>query len=153
MKFVVTLASAAIALAFGAGAAAAQTQPADSTAAVAAHADSSHEASPSSGHRVRRNMNQLTSSELDSTHVSTLYDAVARLRPRWLRNSRADVKAEGPADILVFRSTGQLLGNVETLREVVPTDVALVQWLAPVMARGRFGPRAENGAIVITEKT
>jgi len=152
MKSPIVLLFAAVALALAPSVAAAQTEPADSAAVTAAHADSSH-ASPSRVRRVRRNMSQLTSSELDSTHVSALYDAVARLRPRWLRNSRADVKAEGPADILVYRSTGQLLGNVEALRELVPTDVALIQWLDPVAARGRFGPRAENGAIVITDKT
>lgn len=156
MKSVAILASAAVALAFGAGSAAAQTQPADSgTAAVAvaaaAPADSSHAASPT--RRPRRNMSQLTSAELDSAHVSSTYDAVARLRPRWLRTVRSGDLGGDAVEIQVYRSTGQSLGNVESLRQVVPGNVALLQWLDPIVARGRFGPRAENGAIIITDKS
>jgi hypothetical protein len=156
MRSVVILASAAVALAFGGATAAAQTQPADSAVAAAptaaaAHADSSHTAS--STRRPRRNMSQLTSAELDSAHVSSTYDAVARLRPRWLRTVRSGDLGGAAIEIQVYRSTGQSLGNLESLKQVVPGTVELLQWLDPVVARGRFGPRAENGAIVITDKT
>ena len=152
MRSVVTLAFAAIALAFGAGAAAAQTQPADSAATAAAHADSSHETSPSTGRRPRRNANQLTAEEIDAVHESSVYGVIARLRPRWLRNGRsADIRGPEPVEIQVYRN-GQSLGNLESLKQIVPTDVAMLQWFDPMASRARFGNRAENGAIVIIDK-
>ncbi|HYH81534.1 MAG TPA: hypothetical protein VEX86_17145 [Longimicrobium sp.] len=134
-------------------AASAQTTAADSTAAAAAAApaDSSSTA-PAAGSRPRRSASQLTSAEIDDAHVSTAYDAVARLRSRWLRNSRsADWRGPIPIPIQVYRN-GQSLGTIESLKQIPASDVEMLQWFTPILARSRFGPTAENGAIVVVDK-
>jgi hypothetical protein len=153
MESAVILAAATVALALASGTAAAQTQPADSAAvAVAARADSSHPAAPLAPVRVRRSANMLTGDEIYAAHVSSAYDAVARLRSNWLRDRPGDEHDEaGYVAIQVIRN-GQVLGGVDALRQVAAGDVAAIQWVAPMQARSRFGPRASHGAIVLIDK-
>lgn len=142
MKQAVTLGAAALALMLGASAAAAQS--ADTT-----HADSSH--AEASG-RPRRNPNVLTADEIAATHESSAYQAVARLRSRWLRERPgSDHDLSGDDVIQVYRN-GQLAGGVEALREITADDVATIEWVPPIQSRTRFGPRASHGAIVVTDK-
>jgi len=145
MKNVLTLAAAVAALMLGAEAAAAQTD----TAHVAAAADSSHAAAAA---RPRRNPNVLTADEIVATHESNLYQVVARLRSRWLRDRPGDEHDDaGPVTIQVYRN-GSLLGDVDALRQIAPTDIATVEWMGPMAARVKFGPRAGHGAILVTDR-
>lgn len=150
MKSAVILASAAFALALASGTAAAQTQPADSAAATPA--GSSPAAAPSAPMRVRRSATMLTGDEIYAAHVSSAYDAVARLRSSWLRDRPGDEHDEaGYVAIQVIRN-GQVLGGVDALRQVNAGDVAAIQWVPPMQARSKFGPRAGHGAIVLIDK-
>ncbi|HET7229166.1 MAG TPA: hypothetical protein VFJ16_04155 [Longimicrobium sp.] len=145
MKHVLTLGAAVAALMLGAATAAAQTD----TAHVAAAADS---AAPAAAARPRRSANVLTADEIVATHESNLYQVVARLRSRWLRDRPGDEHDDaGPVTIQVYRN-GSLLGDVDALRQIAPTDVAAVEWLAPIAAKVKFGPRAGHGAILVTDK-
>jgi len=145
MKHAVTLGAAALALILGAGTAAAQTD----TTHAAASADSPHAAAPA---RPRRNPNLLTADEIAETHEGTAYAAIARLRSRWLRDRPGGEGDEaGDVTIQVYRN-GQLIGDVDALRQVTAGDVDTIEWLAPMQARVKFGPRAGHGAIVVTDK-
>jgi len=142
MKHAVTLGAAALALMLGAATASAQT---DTTQAAAA--DAPPQARP------RRNPNRLTADEIAASHESTAYDAVARLRSRWLRDRPGNEPDEtgDPVAIQVYRN-GQMAGGVDALREITAGDVDTIEWVAPMQARTRFGPRAAHGAIVVTDK-
>jgi hypothetical protein len=74
------------------------------------------------GERTRRNADLITSEEIASANVSNLYDAVNRLRPRWLqvRAARTFDMAEG--EIVVYQDQ-VFLGNLDALRQL-NTDVA-----------------------------
>lgn len=146
MKHAVTLGAAALALMLGAATAAAQTD----TTQAAASADAPPAAAKA---RPRRNPNRLTADEIAATHESTAYEAVDRLRSRWLRDrpgNEPDAFGE-PVVIQVYRN-GQPAGGVEALRDIAAGDVDTIEWVAPVQARTRFGPRAGHGAIVVTDK-
>lgn len=149
MKHALTLGAAAVALLLGAATAGAQqTQPADSAVAAAAPADS---AQPN-GRRPRRNPRELTPEEIDDARVRTAYDAVARLRSRWLINRGGNPDADGSVAVQVYVN-GVNTGGVETLQRISAADVAKMQWLDPMASRSRYGPGNGRGAIVVTLKT
>ena len=72
----------------------------------------------SSGGATGRDSSRLTADEIQSVDVSTLYDVVQRLRPRWL-DVRATTGFNGTDDIVVFQGQS-LVGGTETLRQFTP---------------------------------
>ena len=150
MKHASTLCAAAVALLLGAATAEAQqTPPADSAVvAAAAPADSARQ----NTRRPRRNPRELTPEEIDEARVRTAYDAVARLRSRWLINRGGNPDADGSVAVQVYVN-GANAGGVESLQRFPANDVAKMQWLDPVASRSRFGPGNGRGAILVTLKT
>lgn len=151
MKHALTLGAAAVALLLGAATTQAQqTQPADSAVAAAAAAPA--DSAQANGRRPRRNPRELTPEEIDEAHVRTAYDAVARLRSRWLINRGGNPDADGSVAVQVYVN-GSNTGGVETLQRISANDVARMQWLDPMASRSRYGPGNGRGAIVVTLKT
>ena len=103
----------------------------------------------SSGGGTRTDLDRLTESEIESVDVSTLFDVVQRLRPRWL-----DVRAtsfEGSTDIVVFQGQAYL-GGVEVLRTLSPDAARWMEYLDGPQASATLpgmGSRRVEGAIVI----
>lgn len=71
-----------------------------------------------------RNSDIITQEELQSVNVNNMYEAVDRLRPRWLR-IRSSQSLGTPTMILVYQETNRL-GDVSVLRDL-GVDAAL--WL------------------------
>jgi hypothetical protein len=93
---------------------------------------------------------RLTAAELAGAQETSLYEAIRRLRPRFLQS-------RGPTSIMLPSFAGPavwvdgtLLGGVEWLSSVLPKDVATVQRLSAWDAATVYGPRFPNGVIVVT---
>jgi hypothetical protein len=107
-------------------------------------------ASGGSGSGSAGDRNELTREEIAEIQVANLYDAVDRLRPRWLL-IRSQRSMTGPTEIVVFMNRS-LLGGPEVLRQFNPADVIRLRYLdgpsASAQLNGLSG-RAIEGAIII----
>jgi len=88
------------------------------------------------------NQNMLTRQEILDSGVTNLYDAVMRLRPRWIRPNT------------VVYMDGVSIGEADALRDW-PQDTAIsMEWVDPMRASTRvpeFNPTAQtvNGVILV----
>jgi hypothetical protein len=70
------------------------------------------------GERVRRDTNVITNAELADAGTSNLYDAINRLRPRWLAARAARTLDMQEGGIFVFQNATTPLGGIEVLRQM-----------------------------------
>lgn len=93
----------------------------------------------------------ITAEELQESGASNLYDAVQRLRPRWLR-SRGDRSMTGsvPTELRVFFN-GSHLGRVEELQRMYPDGISRIEYLGASEADVLPGPQGVHleGAIMV----
>lgn len=96
------------------------------------------------------NRDTLTREQMSEISANNVYEAVERLRPRWLQ-IRAARSMSGPTEIVVFMNRS-LMGGPEVLRQFTPSDVARLRYLdGPTAATqlSGLGGRAVEGAIII----
>jgi hypothetical protein len=125
-----------------------QTPPADSAVAAAAPADSAQQ----NTRRPRRNSRVLTAEDITRTGATNAFDVVSRVRSRWLHDRGPGEKDDaGPVLLQVYRN-GQLVGNADALRQIAAGDILTMEWVDPITARTRYGPRAGHGVILVTDK-
>jgi hypothetical protein len=92
----------------------------------------------------------LTQAEIIATGSSNLYDAVQRLRPRWL-TPRAQQSFGLSTDILVFQGQTNL-GTVEVLRQLTPESAIRLRFIDGSTAAASLpgiGSRHVAGAIIL----
>lgn len=110
-------------------------------------------ASSGNGDQAPTNQDRLTFDELQSVQANSLYDAVQRLRPRWLTEERrSGSRSFGMTTDLVVYHHQTFLGGVDVLREWSPDAVRQLQWLDGPKAAATLsglGSRHVAGAIVI----
>lgn len=96
--------------------------------------------------------NVLTAEEIATVNVMTLYDAVHRLRPRWLEVRAPRTFGGGVSGgILVFVDRTRL-GGTDELRQLSTTDYAWLEYLTGSEAAARLhGIHSGNieGAIIL----
>lgn len=120
-----------------AGCSASSGQPASGSAPVAARAS---------------DPDRLTQAEIEATPgLSTAFDAVQRLRPAWLRATRARA---GDGQILVFQNSTRM-GTADALRQISIEVVSSMRYLDSVDANNQLpvsgvGPVA--GAIIVSTR-
>lgn len=93
----------------------------------------------------------ISRAELDRAREMTLYDAIARLRPMFLRNrSYVANGRSASAPIMVYLDGEKLASGIDDLRRIVPTEVEEVRFYEPAQANVHFG-RYNNygGAIAV----
>ncbi len=96
----------------------------------------------------------ITREELDATGLGTLYDAIERLRPRWL-TLRGQRSLGGTTDIVVYQNQSYL-GGIDVLRQLAPDMVVRVRYLDAATASASLpglGSRHIEGAIVVETST
>jgi hypothetical protein len=100
----------------------------------------------------RRQLSQLTQSELAATNSDNLYDALVKLRPEWL-STRGPTSATDLAlsSVDVYMG-GTLLGKADYLREVRLLDVSEVRYWDAGQASARFGMGHPRGVIELTRR-
>jgi hypothetical protein len=108
----------------------------------------------SGGGAAGTNRNVLTREEIATVRVANVYEAVERLRPRWLQ-IRAPRSLGGQTEIAVFMNRSYL-GGPEVLRQFEPTSITQVRYLdgATAMATlAGLGGKVVEGAIIIEVAT
>jgi hypothetical protein len=88
--------------------------------------------------------------------VTTAFDAVSRLRPRWLQAPREIIQLPGSsqgaqgqlARIHVYQDD-QDMGGVDYLKTIPAERVATIRWLSTNEAGSRYGP-SEGPVIAVT---
>jgi hypothetical protein len=93
--------------------------------------------------------NMLTQEQIAASHARNAYELIEHMRPRWMMQ-RFDRSQRLQTGILVYQNR-QLLGGLETLREIQTQGIYSIRYLDATQA-GRL-PGAESmvvdGAIVI----
>ena len=102
---------------------------------------------------------RVTAAEIEATQgVSTAYDLVRRLRPRWLQSSGGTASIGGgriTGQILVVYLDGNRLGSIEALRTLSSSGIKSMQYYDAVRAATvlrEVGSDPISGAIVISTK-
>jgi len=93
----------------------------------------------------RGSSDRIVEAELEPLYQLTAFEAVQRLRPRWLQTrTRADPMVHVDGNI---RSEG-----ASALRNLRADDVQEMQYMSPADATTRFGTGYVNGLILVTTK-
>jgi len=104
----------------------------------------------SSGQGSRGDINVLTAAEMADAPVSNLYEAVEKLRPRWLQiRTRRSINMESEVSVFMNRL---YLGGPEELRSIGLNGVAQLRYLDGALASATLRVptgRAIEGAIVV----
>jgi len=108
-----------------------------------------HAAAQTPARKPRRDPNLITAEELAARPAQTLYDAVRSLRPAWMMRSRPTALMPQNEGGLIVYVDGTRFGNLESLRQLVPSVAQEVRYYSPSDAEGRFGPGHLNGAIEV----
>lgn len=104
----------------------------------------------STGESARRDTTVLTQEEIQDVRVSNLYEAVERLRPRWLQ-VRSPRSFNTETEVVVFMNRS-FLGGPEILRQFGTTSVLRIRYLDGPTASATLGGmsgRHVEGAIIL----
>lgn len=107
-------------------------------------------ASGGGGSEGRTNSSVLTREEMLEVQVANLYDAVERLRPRWLQ-IRTQMSLTDRTEIVVFMGRNYV-GGPEVLRQFSPNDVAQLRYMDGTTASSTLAGmanRSVEAAIII----
>ena len=103
----------------------------------------------SAGERARSNSNVLTREEMAEVEVANVYEAVERLRPRWLQ-IRAQRSFNSATEIVVYLNRSYI-GDPEVLRTFAKSNVVQLRYLDAATAQATLsglGSRSIEGAII-----
>jgi hypothetical protein len=91
----------------------------------------------------------LLGDEIRAASVVTAYEAVARLRPEWLRRrGQISVRDPGAGDVLVYLD-GMHYGSARALNTIRAEGVLQMEFLSGPEATMRFGTGHAGGAILV----
>jgi hypothetical protein len=96
----------------------------------------------------RRSSNTITSEEISAAGVTTLYDAIQRLRPHWLTSGMARSGGSHTDEVQVYLETAHY-GTIESLRQLPIGGVQETRLLSAADATNQFGTGNTSGAIVV----
>lgn len=93
----------------------------------------------------------ITRDEIETITGATAFDAVAKLRPRYLLKPPS---SDGHDVSLIVYVNSVLVGGVSALRDVPLATVKRIEYFDGPHATSRWGPGHEQGALlVITERS
>ena len=100
----------------------------------------------------RGDRNRLTQEQLATANSDNLYEAITKLRPEWL-NTRGptSITDATPVTPSVFMN-GNLMGRVESLRDMRVLDVTEVRYWPAGQASAKFGMGHPRGVIELTRQ-
>jgi hypothetical protein len=92
----------------------------------------------------------ITQAELDGVAVNSMYDAVLRLRPHFLKNRAEAAYGKAASAPLMLYVNGERMESIDDLRRISPNEVMEVRFYEPQQANAYFA-RYNNagGAIAI----
>jgi hypothetical protein len=98
-----------------------------------------------------RSSNVLTREDLQAVEVSSVYDAVQRLRPQWISRPLAPSGQPGSNPILVYMDR-HLLGTLDELRHITVDQVETLEFVSASDATTRYGTGHPSGVIEVTSR-
>lgn len=92
----------------------------------------------------------ITQEELERYKDRTLYDAVSKLRPHFLKNRSVTAYGKGATHQMQLYVNGEKMDGIDDMRRLWPSDVAEVRFYEPQLANAYFA-RYNNagGAIAV----
>jgi len=93
--------------------------------------------------------NTITETELMSTSSSSLYDAIEKLRPNFLRSHGASSFTNQTNEYPVVYVDEHLYGEMASLRSIVTAQVGSVRYYDQITAQQKFGLTSGNGVISV----
>ena len=94
----------------------------------------------------------LTPEQLDATNSSTVYDAVAKLRPEWLQSRGPISVTDATPTLPSVYLGGNRLGTVEALRAFAVNEIGTVRYWDAGRASARFGMGHPRGVIELVRR-
>jgi len=98
-----------------------------------------------------KSANYLPFDEIANAHadVSTVYDAVARLRPNWLaQHGVTSSTSSTTSEYATVFVDGQLYGDINTLRNLQAYHVADIRYYDMTQSGARYGIRGGTGGVI-----
>lgn len=126
-----------------------------SIVAIAAMAACASGGTSAGGAKPRYAQNVITADELATVDVTDAYQAIQRLRPQFLSNSRGPTvmgTRPGTGDGVQVYLNAQRLGDLSSLAQIPKGDIKEIRFLTASEASSRFGTGNTAGAIVVTRK-
>ena len=96
-----------------------------------------------------RSTDVLTAEELREVPVTSVYDAIRRLRPNWLRVRSAPTAGNPVPERPVVYVDGVRAGSVGILRDMRREHVVRIEYLDPNDATNRYGTGHTGGALLV----
>jgi hypothetical protein len=104
-----------------------------------------------SGGGSARSQARLSHEDLAETSELTLYNAIQRLRPLWLR-ARGAASTRGPAPVIVYLNNVRA-GGISFLHDIAVESVAEVSFISATDATTRWGVGVSGGVILVISRT
>ena len=98
----------------------------------------------------RSSANRLIRQDIVQFSERNLYDAIERLRPRWLR-VRGITTVQGPAPIIVYQDNVRI-GAVDVLRGIRSDNIEEVNFVSAADATTRWGMGLSSGVIEVISR-
>lgn len=101
--------------------------------------------------RAQYHRDRITRDEVQerASDAKTAYDIVSRLRSQYLRpRPSGSIRNRAPVPVRVYVD-GVHRGGVDTLRDILAHNVALIEWMNGSDATTRWGTGHESGAILV----
>lgn len=96
----------------------------------------------------RRSADTISPEEMQQANVRTAYDAVQRLRPRWLI-TRGAASSDGQPAYPVVYLDGVRMGELDQLHQIAALDIRQIRFVNSRDATTRYGTGHMGGAIVV----
>jgi hypothetical protein len=93
----------------------------------------------------------ITQAELDAVAATSMYDAVLKLRPHFLRNRTVVAHGKEANGPLMLYVDGERMESLDDLRRLVPAEVMEVRFYEPAQANTYFA-RYNNAGGAISVK-
>jgi hypothetical protein len=103
--------------------------------------------SAKSGSGERTNRSVITQAQIKEHGFLNAYDAVESLRSTWLRTRGTD-SMNKPTEVQVYLDDNRL-GGVQTLKQVVASQIVMIQYIDGLAATARWGLDHGQGVIQI----
>ena len=99
-------------------------------------------APPNGGHDL------ITAEELERVRDFTLYDAIRRLRPNFLKSRSVTAYGRPSSSPLMLYVDGEKMDSIDDLRRISPSEVFEVRFYEPQIANTRFARYNNSGGAI-----
>lgn len=100
----------------------------------------------------RRDRNHISAEELVDIQTLSVWDAVQRLRPMWLRPGGIRNSANPAGHYAHIFMDGSPYGSIESMRSLRTSDVEELRFVSATDATVRYGGQFQGGVILVTSR-